>query len=123
MARNATPKKQAGPTQSVTVSLDRVLALKRLLATAKGACWGAVGGTFAIVLNEIVRNHAPSFAVNSSLAATIGTALSAAAYGITSRTSWIVRRCLLKSHAMYIDGLVNKTQFGNMQKRCLERWL
>jgi hypothetical protein len=62
-----------------------------------------------ILLTELAQKEAPALAVlDVKTASLIGTAIGAGAYGLLSRSTWGIRRCLLKSHAMFVSGLVNK---------------
>jgi hypothetical protein len=120
VAKAKTHKQVAGGTVG---SLDRIFNLKTLMATAAGACWCSIGAALLVFINEFSRKHLVGLAVfDIKTAATVGAATGGGIYGILSRTSWGIRRCLLRSHALFVDGLINKGQYTSMQNKCLERW-
>src|SRR5215472_15655309 len=105
MSTKGTAQKKRKAAPSVTISLDKILSLKRLTATANGACWGAIGASGMIVLIELARVYVPTIAVlDTKTTAFVGTAIGASAYGILSRSTWGIRRCLLKSQALFVGG-------------------
>lgn len=104
-------------------SLDRVFQLKKVAATARGASWACIGAAAAVLANELLRQGRSGIALaDSRIAGSIGTAIAAGIYGVFSRTSWSVRRCLMRSQAMFLDGLVTERELASMKKKCLDRW-